>query len=109
MILKKTMRFVYPTTLLLICCPSALDTFFLMRTSLVLTCVIRVDILHLEHPLRPKDLQSLVVAVVGEPGEVDGAEAAGGEGEGDEDVVVVVNVSNLLHQTVGRGVDLNQS
>ena len=74
-----------------------------------LTCVVRVDILHLEHSFRPEDLQPLVVAVVGEPGEVDGAEAARREGEGDEDVVVIVNLSDLLHQTVGRRVDLNQS
>ena len=73
---------------------------------IILTCVVRVDILHLHHPLCPEHLQPLVVAVVSKPGDVDTGQAARGEGQGDQDVVVVVDGSDLWDETVCRGVNL---
>ena len=62
-------------------------------------------VLHPDDPPGPEDLQPLVVAVGGEAGEVDGADGAGGEVQGDDHVVVVAQRADLRDLGVGRDED----
>ena len=58
------------------------------------------------HSVCPEHLEPLVVALVGEPGEVNGGDGLGGEGHRDLDIVMVIDRRNLGYKTRYAGVDL---